>query len=277
MRILPIELTAELTKDFFIYKHLFIFDWLRTQRWTDNGNDIYYGGNWYLSRDITFDSIALSMNPKVDQITVKIDDTDKSISKIILSEDIKDRRCWIYSVALNKNLEPIATPTLLFLGYCDSSSKPISSKKFGIEIYNDMIKWQRLTPRRLTSPTCQWDFKHVASKVLGTDSNTYTCKLDHVAHSTNKPTTGANYATYWTLTGSGGSTWIDGDWYLVGTCRYAGAEAWCDRSWERCLALTNTINSGGFRWLPGLFDKEINWGSGVDHTAKAIIAYKKSQ
>jgi len=277
MRNLPIELTADLTKDFFISKHLFVFEWSRTQRWTDCANDIYYGGNWYLSRGIGFDAVALSMNPKVDQITVEIVDVNKSISKIILSEDIKDRRCWIYSVNLDKNLQAIGAPILLFLGYCDASSKPIRSEKVRIEIYNDMIKWQRLTPRRLTSPTCQWDFKHGPAKVLGTDSNTYTCKLDHVAHSTNKPTTGGNYATYWTLTGSGGSIWIDGDWALAGTCRYAGGETWCDRTWERCLALNNTINFGGFRWLPGLFDKEVYWGQPSDPTIRAYIAYKEGR
>ncbi len=43
-------------------------------------------------------------------------------------------------------------------------------------------------------------------------------------------------------------------------CAYAGAETWCDHSWERCVALTNKLNFGGFRWLPYLVDKQIWWG-----------------
>lgn len=93
---------------------------------------------------------------------------------------------------------------LLFLGYCDQVDLDVQQAK--IEIYNHMIKWKTLTPRRLHAPSCEWTFKDTV------------------------------------------------------TCRYAGAETWCDHSWERCLALTNSINFGGFRWLPFLQDKKIYWG-----------------
>jgi len=43
-------------------------------------------------------------------------------------------------------------------------------------------------------------------------------------------------------------------------CQYAGAETWCDQSFERCLELGNTDNFGGFRFLPDLQDKQIWWG-----------------
>jgi hypothetical protein len=43
-------------------------------------------------------------------------------------------------------------------------------------------------------------------------------------------------------------------------CTYAGAEAWCDRTYTRCAALSNQANFGGFRWLPSIIDKEIWWG-----------------
>ena len=56
----------------------------------------------------------------------------------------------------------------------------------------------------------------------------------------------------------------------AGTCRwkvfkgtewqYAGVESWCDRTYSRCSALTNTANFGGFRFLPDLIDKDIWWG-----------------
>jgi len=44
-------------------------------------------------------------------------------------------------------------------------------------------------------------------------------------------------------------------------CQYAGGETWCDRTYARCIALSNTANYGGFRFLPSLVDKAIWWGS----------------
>jgi len=43
-------------------------------------------------------------------------------------------------------------------------------------------------------------------------------------------------------------------------CDYAGASTWCDRTYARCVALANTTNYGGFRWLPSIVDREIWWG-----------------
>jgi len=43
-------------------------------------------------------------------------------------------------------------------------------------------------------------------------------------------------------------------------CGYSGGETWCDRSYARCAALSNTNNFGGFRWLPSIVDREIWWG-----------------
>jgi len=44
-------------------------------------------------------------------------------------------------------------------------------------------------------------------------------------------------------------------------CTYSGGATWCDRTFARCSALTNTANFGGFRWLPSIIDKEIWWGA----------------
>jgi len=43
-------------------------------------------------------------------------------------------------------------------------------------------------------------------------------------------------------------------------CNYAGASTWCDRTYARCVVLSNSTNFGGFRWLPSIVDKEIWWG-----------------
>jgi len=50
-------------------------------------------------------------------------------------------------------------------------------------------------------------------------------------------------------------------WGFKGTeCTYAGAETWCDQSYDRCQALSNTNSFGGFRFLPSLEEKKIWWG-----------------
>lgn len=50
-------------------------------------------------------------------------------------------------------------------------------------------------------------------------------------------------------------------WAFKGTeCGYSGVETWCDQSYERCAALSNSDNFGGFRFLPSIAEKEIWWG-----------------
>jgi hypothetical protein len=274
MRSLPIEFTTELIKEVYCFRHLFVFEWSRTFRWTDCEHNIYYGGQWFDSRNIKFDSLDLAMNPKVDQVTLVIEDINRKLRKIILAEDLRDTPLWLYVVPLNKNLEPISTASLLFLGYFDAANLPIGEKSWSINFYNDMIKWRRLTPRRVTSPTCQHEFKHGPDKVIGTDSNTYTCIQDHMGHSANKPVTGADWGDYWVLAGANGKEWIEMDWYTIGTCKYAGEETTCDRSWDRCDELGNTENFGGFRWVTAAQGRQLWWGQSASQTVRAAIAYK---
>jgi len=44
------------------------------------------------------------------------------------------------------------------------------------------------------------------------------------------------------------------------TCKYNGTETWCDKTYERCSYLGNTLHFRGFRFLPELQEKEIWWG-----------------
>ena len=45
-----------------------------------------------------------------------------------------------------------------------------------------------------------------------------------------------------------------------GTCQYPGVDSVCDKSWDDCLSKSNTVNFGGFRWLPSLVDQRFWWG-----------------
>ncbi len=261
MRTPPAELAAEWVKDFNCLRHLFIFEWSTTQYWIDFSEDVKYGGIWYRARDIKFPALMLSATPKVDSIKIDIDDVDHSITNIIEAEDIKDKPVTISVVALNKSCQVMGVPWRLFYGRAGQAARPQGSKYFSIDVYNDMIKWKRFTPRHTCSATCVWDFKDGPAKVLGDiDGLTYSCKAPHMGHTSNRPTSGANWSTYWELAGSGGAPWIQWKWYIPGTCRYAGDETTCDKSWDRCAELENTDNFGGKRWLTWLQEKILWWG-----------------
>lgn len=44
------------------------------------------------------------------------------------------------------------------------------------------------------------------------------------------------------------------------TCRYVGTMGRCDQSYAACSERANTLNFGGFRFLPSLQNKQIWWG-----------------
>lgn len=50
-------------------------------------------------------------------------------------------------------------------------------------------------------------------------------------------------------------------WVFKGDeCGYSGTATSCDQGYTKCLALQNSDNFGGFRWLPDLTEKDIYWG-----------------
>ncbi len=227
--------------------------------WTSFDDKVSYDGNWYSPKGINFNAQQVSLLPKADSITLEINNVDSQFSDLALANEIRGKPVTIYQVALDKN-NHVIDALIVFYGYTDAIE--INQRKATVEVYNHMIQWKKLTPRRIHSATCSWVFKDVSNEVIGTDTNNYTCILDHPAAAANRPTTGANYATYWTLAGTLGVTWVSGTQYSSGTCQYpvVGAGTWCDQSWESCLALTNTAKFGGFRWLPGVINKDIWWG-----------------
>lgn len=51
------------------------------------------------------------------------------------------------------------------------------------------------------------------------------------------------------------------------TCRYTGGQTLCDKSWDDCVTRGNTVNFGGFRWIPALEGgQDIYWGKLPDKT-----------
>lgn len=160
MRSLPAELTAELEKEIVCLAHLITVTISASEiyRWTDFKEGIVYGGYWYLSRGITFTEISSSYESSPDSITFTIDNVDKLISNLALTQATVGKECKIERVALDKNLQVVGGAAVVFLGYLDAMR--INRQKAQIEVFDEMIKWRVIQcPRRLHSPSCQWIFK----------------------------------------------------------------------------------------------------------------------
>ncbi len=57
--------------------------------------------------------------------------------------------------------------------------------------------------------------------------------------------------------------WISIGGFKGTYCGYAGAEAWCDGSWARCVALSNYLHFGGWEYISALQDSAPYWGQRV--------------
>lgn len=209
MKTFPALYTTEFTKQNVISAYLFKLSLSTPRYWTSFDQDIYFDSRWWTRKNIKFDSAQLSIDAKVDSITIEIENIDKAISDILLAEDIAGKDIRIYHVFLDKlTIAPIgatteSNATKIFVGWLDRTE--VDRRRARIRCYNHFILWQKLTPRRKYDVNCQWVFK-------GTE------------------------------------------------CAYAGGETWCDRTWDRCVALSNKLNYGGFRHLGYLSGKEIMWG-----------------
>ncbi len=259
MKTLPVDFIRQLKLDARTITYFFelALKPTHTYYWTAYNQSLFYNANWYEAKGITFETVQNTLLTRADSMTLNVSNVDRKFSDLILANEIRGKAVTVKEAVLDRNNAVIDAITI-FYGFVDSME--INQKRASIEVFNHMIQWKKMTPRRIHSATCPWVFKDVASQVIGTDAANYTCIIDHPADATNKPTTGAYYATYWTAAGALGVAWATGTQYSPGTCNYIGAGAWCDQSWERCLALTNTAHFGGFRWLPFLVNRDLWWG-----------------
>ena len=88
-----------------------------------------------------------------------------------------------------------------------------------------------MTYAALLINTCTVQRYDQASIVIGTDGNDYCCIVAHIAAAADKPITGANYATYWQLTGGVGigKVWVLGTSYIVSFDSYGvPVKAWAN-------------------------------------------------
>jgi hypothetical protein len=158
MRFFPLGIIEEFLKEIFFMAHLVTFSFAEIQRWTDCDQPIFYSEDWYVRKGFTFRPPVMNIDLQAEGVTMEIDNVDKSFSDLILTEDVREKECRIERVCLDKNLCVIETPIIIFPGYVDRILKA-DRKRAVIEISDELIRWQILTPRRTHSPTCEWGFK----------------------------------------------------------------------------------------------------------------------
>lgn len=267
-------------------------------RWTDSDQPIRFGGFWYEANGIRFDQAQYSADIKLDSIQLEIQNVDKAFSDLVLSNDMRGNEVRIYRVALDNYLNVIGGMTtetdlntygLLFVGYMDKIE--VDRGRAKIEVYNHFIKWKMPTPRRIHSPTCYWVFASPhgitgstecgwTGYALGYDTGTGAAVVvgDTITGLTTGHTALVEYVEL--LTGTWGVDAAGNFYFHTSTGTFQNNEqlrvggvtrclangirtdsTWCDHSYNRCLALANTNNFGGFRFLPDLASKELTWGS----------------
>lgn len=280
---LPIELTRELRKYAHSVRHLFEINLdSKVLRFTDSDKPLYVSPNWWEPTGIEFDHVSYEMLPSVDKVTLTIDNAGKKLSTRILTEnETRGKVVRLYLVVLDLHLSSLGT-TLLFYGYSDRAK--LNRNKVQLEVYNHMIKWKTMTPRRTHTPTCYRGFQDPTTcGDVPTGEVSTTVKVQWAATDVTGDviaTAGMNLVDtkisivlddgtiHWSklISIDDADTITIADGIPAGRHADVGATvttyAWCDHSYERCAQMSNSDNFGGFRWLPFLQDKILWWGRG---------------
>jgi len=226
MRNFDAEIAAEINKEDFRFFFLIEFQFGNTYRFNDIDIPIYYNGELFTPRAFSFDSLSGSANLTVESFDIDIDDTDQVISALLLGEDVRNKIAILYFGVVAKTL--------------------IEGVKWG-----DDAEWDEATQWEAEKYKSSIHIQEFIRGIIGGwelyDDNK--CKINIT-----------NEMILWSkkcLRPQSSSC----PWTFKGTeCTYTGAETWCDQSYERCTALSNSNQFGGERFMPSVIEKEIWWG-----------------
>lgn len=227
MRNFDPELQAEIAKEALNFFFLIKFEFSMTYYYTDSDVPVYYDGHRYEPRGFSFNEVSLSGDTGVDKVSVDINNEDLLFSAILLGEDVRNKNCTIY---FGVNL----------LG--DSFSIEWDT---GIEWMAD-VEWEEKLG--VVIPVVDLLFYGILGSWIIKGDKNVTIEIDNEFVLWNKKTL-RNHSPL--------CPWAFKDTY----CGYTGtAIVACDKSYDTCNSIGNSINFGGFRFLPSIQDKEIWWG-----------------
>ena len=228
------SIVLELAKEGFIFFLLTAIELQSgTVRYADADIDLWYGGNKYDSSDFTFDQVATSGSMGVDSVSVTYNNATRAMAAVVLSEDILGRPftlsfvCCVSSSSIGTVDTEAGIDLILEGGLVDGEAMMLEAGE------NTIIGGHDL-------------FYGLVSDWKITEESVWMEIQNELAFWSKKPLRKCSSSCPWEFKGT--------------ECTYSGVETWCDQSYERCYALLNSDNFGGFRFLPEIEEKEIWWG-----------------
>lgn len=154
-RTLSAAVQAEIAKSFAKPRTLYEF-YLDggTERYTDHDEAITFGGETYQPWDISHSVIKTYMENRVDNCTIEIDNTDRSMSGKFGSEDFEGRQLVIKKIFLG--LTDPADYILIFTGHMDTPN--VDEQRMKVKAVNIFDRSESQTPWRRFGLRCNWDF-----------------------------------------------------------------------------------------------------------------------
>lgn len=218
------EIAKEVTSTFFLLEYQLD----STYYYTDRDVPIFYGGHKYEPLAFDFGSLVYASNMSVDRVTINIDNVELWLSAFLLGEDVRNKTAVLSFGCMGENViewdEGVAWSDVADTAEWYQNYYYIIGV---IELFRGFIgDWELSEIRaRLTQ---------VNEFILWKKKTLRICQA----------------SCPWIFVNDGSGEY----------CRYNGAESWCDQSYNRCLALGNNANFGGFRFLPAISERQIWWG-----------------
>jgi hypothetical protein len=171
MRIINSDISAELQKEVLRFFAMveFVFG-NATYRYNETEENIYDGsGNLFLPRSFTFANIDTTSGMSASQIDIVIDDTDKTMSAILLSEDVRNKVVKLYIGAVTDTAGVTEIVTEEFMRGIVGGWELSADSKATITIQNEFILWAKKT-LRVQSSSCPWVLKGVECTYAGAET-----------------------------------------------------------------------------------------------------------
>lgn len=163
MRSVPIELHSELIREANALCHLVDLYFESTVRLTDFDVDLYWNGNTYQAKGLSFGGAEFSITPQIDKVTLEVDNVSLDFTAFVLNQEVRGKKCEIRLAALDQAAVDrvpktrILAVSLIFSGLIDSCS--IDQQRARFEIFSPFVLWKRRVPRRIHQASCPWSFK----------------------------------------------------------------------------------------------------------------------
>lgn len=121
---------------------------------TDFDHAIYHQGVKYEPIGFSFDGLSGNSGLSVDSLDISIDDTNKQISAILLSEDVRNKWTQLFLGVKNETKQSITSIFRGIIGGWELSGE----NKAKITLTNELILWNKKTLRNQSS-SCPWSYK----------------------------------------------------------------------------------------------------------------------